>query len=240
MAIMIQVVYTPSWFYGKDILIDTVSIFVLLLIAFFSLNYYKVDRKNKNYLHLAISFFLITLSFLFRILTNFTIYYKVFETKQLGLFTLTYQVIKSTGTLFFIGFLLHRTLMLLGLYMLYSIYQKNQSKSNILIISYLIIISTYFSQSAYYIFHVTSLILLLLITAQYYKNYTRNKNPTTKLLATSFVMITISQIFFMFVEINNLLYVVAELIQLLGYVILLFTFIKVLQNAKKKKQARHN
>ena len=232
---MIQVVYTPQWFYGKDILIDIVSIFVLSLIAFFSVRYYKVDKKNKNYLYLALSFFLISLSFLFRILTNFTIYYKVLETKQIGLLTFTYHAVKLTNILFFVGFFLYRLLTLLGLYMLYSIYQKNQPKSNIFIVTYLILISTCFSQSAYYIFHATALMLLLFVTAQYYKNYTRNKDFTAKSLVSSFALITISQIFFMFVEVNTLLYVIAEFIQLFGYGILLFTFIKVLQNAKKKK-----
>src|SRR3990170_997375 len=105
---MIQVVYTPQWFYSKDLLIDAVSALVLLLIASFAVRYYKLNKKNKNYLYLAGSFFLIALSFLFKILTNFTIYYKVFETMHFGDFILTYPTIQVSNILFLAGFLLYR------------------------------------------------------------------------------------------------------------------------------------
>ena len=232
---MIQVAYTPQWFYGKDLAIDVVSAFVLLLIAFFSLRYYRIEKKNKNYLYLAVSFLLIAVSFFFKILTNFTIYYKIFETKYFGLFTLTYQSVKTNDILFILGYLVYRLLFLLGLYILYSIYQKNQPKSNIFLIAFFILISTYFSQSAYYIFHLTALVLLSLITMQYYANYKKNGQFTAKLLTGSFAIIGMSQIFFIFVIFNQVIYVIAELIQLLGYLFLLTTFFKVLRNVKKKR-----
>ena len=228
---MIQLV---QWFYGKDLVIDIVSALVLLLIALFSLRYYKIERKNKNYLYLAISFLLIAVSFFFKILANFTIYYHVFETKYFGLYSITYHSVKTSDILFILGYLIYRLLTLLGLYILYSMYQKNQSKSNIFLIIFFILVSTYFSQSAYYIFHLTALLLLACIALQYYTNYKKNRQFTSRLLASSFVIIGISQIVFIFVNLNQNLYVVAEIIQLLGYLILLTTFVKVLRNAKKK------
>jgi len=231
---MIQLVYNPHWFYGKDIIIDIVSIFVLFLIAFFSIKFYKLNKRNKNYLFLALSFIFIGCSFIFKIITNFTIYYHILETRRIGFMTFTYNAVNSSHILFFVGFLMYRLLMLFGLYMLYSIYLKQQ-KSNIFLISYLIIISTYFSSSAYYLFHVTSLFFLVIITYRYLKNYKKNRDFTTKLLAYSFGMITLSQVVFVFVAINTFLYVIAELIQLASYISLLITFIMVLRHGKKKK-----
>ena len=231
---MIQVVYTPIWFYKEDLIIDLVSAFVLSLIASFSVRYHQINKKNKNYLHLAISFFIIALSFLFKILTNFTVYYKVPETKIFGPFILTYPALKSSAILFVLGFLIYRLLTLIGLYMLYSLYQKNQPKSNILLIGFFILISTYFSQLEYFIFHLTSLVLLSLITLQYYNMYRKNKQSASVLVTASFAIIGISQIFSIFVNYNNIFYVIAEIIQIAGYLILLTTFIKVLRNAKKK------
>ncbi|HLC61818.1 MAG TPA: hypothetical protein VJI52_02270 [Candidatus Nanoarchaeia archaeon] len=231
---MIQVVYTPQWFYSKDLLIDTVSAFVLLLIASFAVRYYKLNKKNKNYLYLAGSFFLIALSFLFKILTNFTIYYKVFVTRHLGDFILTYPTIQVSNILFLAGFLFYRLLTLLGLYMLYSIHQKNQSKSNIFLMVFFILILTYFSELEYFIFHIVALALLALITLQYYRTYRKNKQPASKFVTASFAIIGVSQIFSIFVFYNNVYYVIAELIQLVGYLILLMTFIRVLRDAKKK------
>ena len=231
---MIQVVYTPQWFYSKDLLIDTISAFVLLLIASFAVRYYKLNKKNNNYLYLAGSFFLIALSFLFKILTNFTIYYKVFVTRHLGDFILTYPAVQVSNILFLAGFLFYRLLTLLGLYMLYSIYQKSQSKSNIYLIVFFILVSTYFSELEYFIFHLTSLAFLSLITLQFYNTYKKNKQPTSKFVTASFAIIGVSQIFSIFVFYDNLYYVIAELIQLVGYLILLTTFIRVLRDAKKK------
>ena len=231
---MIQVVYTPQWFYSKDLLIDTVSAFVLLLIASFAVRYYKLNKKNKNYLYLAGSFFLIAMSFLFKILTNFTIYYKVFVTRHLGDFILTYPTIQVSNILFLAGFLFYRLLTLLGLYMLYSIHQKNQSKSNIFLMVFFILILTYFSELEYFIFHIVALALLALITLQYYRTYRKNKQPASKFVTASFAIIGVSQIFSIFVFYNNVYYVIAELIQLVGYLILLMTFIRVLRDAKKK------
>lgn len=231
---MIQVVYTPQWFYSKDLLIDAISALVLLLIASFSVMYYKLNKKNKNYLYLAGSFFLIALSFLFKILTNFTIYYKVFVTGHLGDFILTYPTVQVSNVLFFVGFLLYRLLTLLGLYMLYSVYQKNQSKSNIFLMVLFIIILTYFSELEYFIFHIIALALLVLITLQYYNTYKKNKQSASKFVTASFAIIGVSQIFSIFIFYDNVYYVVAELIQLVGYLILLMTFIRVLRDAKKK------
>lgn len=231
---MIEIVYSPAWFYGKDIIIDLVSILVLSLLVIFSAQYYRMDNKNKNYLYLAIAFLLIAFSFFFKILTNFTIYYTVLEKWHLGTVTYAFNDVHSTNILFFMGFLLYRVLTLLGLYILYEIYQKDHKRSQIFLIIYLLLVMTYFSSSAYYIFHVTSFILLLMITLQYLRNYRKNKQSTTKLLACSFGTIAASQLIFIFVQINAVLYVVAEAIQLAGYVILLMTLMMVLRHGKKK------
>jgi hypothetical protein len=231
---MIRLVYSPQWFYGKDIIIDVVAIFVLTLIAIFALKFYKIDRTNKNYLYIAVSFILMSVAFLFKIMTNFTIYYLVQEVERIGFITVAYPEFEPTETLFFIGFLVYRILTLFGLYLLFAIYQKQQ-KQTIFFIIYLIMISTYFTQQAYYVFHITSLILLALIVMQYFRNYKENKHSTTRLLGYSFSLIALSQVIFIFAGLNSLLYVTAEIVQLAGYIALLFTFFRVLKHGKKKR-----
>jgi hypothetical protein len=229
---MLRLIYSPQWFYGEDIAIDIVAIVVLSLIAFFALKFYKIN-KNKNYKYIAVSFILLAFSFLFKILTNFSIYFIDNHIKKIGFVTITYQTLQSTDTLFFIGFLAYRLLTLIGLYLLYAVYDEKKSKASTFIIFYLIVISTYFSHGAYYIFHLTSLILLALITSQYARNYKQNKKETTRLLKNSFGLIAVSQILFIFVGLDNHLYVAAEAVQLIGYAALLITFVKVLTHGKK-------
>ena len=236
---MIHIVYTPKWFYGEDIAIDLLSSLVLAVIAFFAIRYYNIDRK-KNYLYLALSFLAIAFSFLFKIATNFTVYYMVHETRELGQYTLVSSTVRTTNAMFFFSFLLYRLLTLLGLYALYSVYEKNQSTSTKIMTVFFILVSTYFSESSYYIFHLTAFMLLAIITVHYFLHYRKNRQQTSKFLAISFALICISQIFSIFFEWNRVLYVVAEMIQLVGYLVLMFTFVKVLRNAKKKEQARYN
>jgi hypothetical protein len=231
---MYQVIFSPEWFYGKDIIIDIFSIFVLSLIAFFSIRFYNLNKKNKNYFWFAVSFIILAFSFLFKILMNFTIYYNIIKTQKFGFITLTYSTIATSDLLSFIGFLFYMFLTLLGLFILYSLYKKESSWQNYVLITYFLLIIIYFSASRYYVFHLTSLLLLFFITLNYNKNYQKNKNRTILLLTLSFFIITISQLVFIFITINPLLYVIAEIIQLIGYVLLSITFIKVVKNAKKK------
>lgn len=231
---MLEILFSPKWFYGKDILIDIFSIIVLSLIATFSIKYYKMNKKNKNYFWFGISFITLALSFLFKILTNFTIYYNVIDTEKLGLLTLSYNTIRSSDILFSIGFLSYILLTLLSFLMLYEIYKAKHSKQNILLTLYFIITITYFTTSKYFIFHLTAFLFLFLITLNYFKNYLKNKKTTSKFLVLSFAIIALSQLFFIFVELNNLLYVFAESIQFIGYLLLLITFMGAIKNAKKK------
>jgi hypothetical protein len=233
---MFELVYSPAWFYGKDMIIDACSILVLFLIGFFSLRFYKINPAKKTYLWLGLSFFMISLSFIFKIFTNLRIYYDVDVARRIGDMMYSYELVKYTDILFYIGTLAHRILMLLGLYSLYSIYHEH-SKSEAMFTAYLLVIIAIFTHSDYYIFHFTSLVLVALISWKYLQNYRKNKSQPSKLLAVSFGVLTLSHIMFCFVLLSQLLYVVAELVQLVGYIFLLITFIRVLKDGKKKKPA---
>ena len=235
---MVKLVYSPQWFYGKDILIDVVSIFVLLLIAFFSIRYYNT-KKNKNYIYLTLSFIILAASFLTKIIINFNVYYKLIETQNFGVISAVYQSMKATHSIVITSFVVYWLSTLFGYYILYSIYQ-NHSLSNFLFGAYLISVSTYIAYPNYRTFHLTLFVMLFLITAIHLKRYLNNKYLATKLVAFSFGIITLSQIFFILIDWNINLYVIGELIQLVGYISLLFTFIMVLKYGRQEDKNRHN
>ncbi len=230
---MLTFVFSPRWFYGKDIIIDVFSIIVLSFVSYLAIKYHRLSKKKQHKL-LSIGFALIAISFLFKIATNFTIYYHILETYQLGFFVFTYSKIKVSNILYHLGFFLYRFLMLFGLLAIYSVYIRTK-RANLLIISYFIIILCYFSKNAYFLFHLTSLLFLLAISHSIFKVYTKNRHHSTQFLLISFVVITVSQLVFMFVNISLFLYVVAEIIQLLGYFALAVTLFKVLKDGKKKR-----
>jgi hypothetical protein len=230
---MFRIVYT-GFLQGFDLWIDIFSAFILAIIASFAFRYYKLGKK-KNYLYLSSSFMLISAAFLFKALTNFTIYYIKPMQANFGFVTLTYHTLQTSSILFFVGFLLYRLLSLLGFYVLYSIYEKNQSLSNVIMIIYFIVISTYFSDYQYHIYHLTSLMMISFIAWRFHVNYRENRNDATKLLSYSFAFLGASQIFSLFFKYGYFVYVLSETIQMAGFMILLLTFIKVLRDAKKKK-----
>jgi len=235
---VVKLVYSPQWFYGKDILIDIVSIFVLLLIAFFSIRYYNI-KKNKNYIYLTMSFVILAGSFLAKILINFNVYYKLIETQDLGVVSAVYQSMKATHSIVITSFVVYWLAMIFGYYILYSIYQ-HQSLSNFLFGAYLISAYTYMAYPDYRTFHITLLVILGLITALHLKRYLNNKYLATKLVAVSFGIIAVSQVFFIFIDWNIHFYVTGELIQLIGYMGLLFTFIMVLKYGRQEDKDRYH
>lgn len=229
---MITIQFSPMWFSGIDIIIDIVSIIVLCLVAFFSFKYYLLDKKNWNYLLLCLSFLMIASSFFFKILTNFTIYYNVPKTIENGFMSITFQTIHTTDLLFTVGYYLFRLATLFGLLLLLNITKRQTWHSNI-IISVLFLLIMYFAQNAYHIFHITCFLLILFITLNYISKYRENRHKTTLMLCYSFAIIAISHIVFYLMIYDNTYYVIAELIQLAGYILLLITFVMVLYFGKK-------
>src|SRR3989344_7287339 len=161
---MIDVGQIPVWFRGHDSFIDAVSVFVLLLIAFFSIKYYKI-KKNRNYLLLSVAFVLLSVSFLFKILTAISAYVGFENGRQISYAGLDCNSLGSPQSIMFIIYFIYHLIVFFGLYVMYSVYQK-QSDSNILLISYLIVVSAFFSNQYETMFHLTYLIMLALITSQ--------------------------------------------------------------------------
>lgn len=234
-----QVMVSPDWFASKDMIIQGFSVLVLLLIAAFSTKFYFLKKKeNKNYLYFAVSFLLMAISFLWKVATDITVFYDIIHTKQVGVFTITYKTIYAEKILFVAGHFAHYLLMLLGLYILYVVLNRKSTMNHLLIL-YFILITTIFSNFSYFIFHLTALVLLMGIAYRYYAVYKKNKRKSTKLLFASFCILALSQLLFMPVKLYVNIYVLAQAVQLLGFLLLLITFILVLYNGKKKSN-KHN
>ena len=228
---MIGPAQIPNWFHGGDSIIDSISVFILLLISFFALKYYRI-KKNKNHLLLSIAFVLLAVSFLVKIVITSLAYAGIMiKPQEMGL--------GSTITITFLIYFLYHLIALFGLLAMYLSYQK-QSKYNIIFITYLIFFLAYFSNSIDYFFNLTYFFILLLITSLCIDKYIKKKRPATKLLIYSFVVITLSQLFFVLSQFNGIFYIVAQFIQLIGYLALLIVFIAVLIYGRKEDKDRYH
>lgn len=232
---MIPLKYSPGWFNFPSIFIDFFSFLVLLSISLMSLKYYSLSGRNKKYKHISFAFLLICASFFFKLITNLALYYNEFiRTDQPTLITNTLETIRSYNVFTDLTFTLFVFLNLIGLYYLYNVYQERQAKSMIFLITYFIIISTYFSNLNYYVFHVTSFLLLTIISILYFDRYAENGNEHTKIIGYAFGSIALSQVLFIFVSIDRAFFILGEIIQLLGYLLLFLILRRIIDYGKKK------
>jgi len=234
---MLEIVYSPQWFYGIDIIFEFINVIAAILIAFFSYKVYKFTRE-KRCLFFGLSFIAISLSFISKILTNFQFYYNFFRKSSIINSALITVTTHKSLNFFVSAYFFHRFFMLLALTGLFFIVGKYHKRLIPLFIFFIAVI-TAFSTYEYFIYHVTTSLLLGYIFYHYYANYSYCKTKNTFLVAFSFFLILISQIVFINIITGIENYVLAQVIQVLGYIILLIAYIRISKNDKKNK-ARHN
>ncbi|MBU3913559.1 MAG: hypothetical protein KKE50_05710 [Nanoarchaeota archaeon] len=231
-----KIVFAPEWFLESDVIIDGFSFLVLL--AFFILSYknYKTS-KNKNSLYLGIGFLLIAVAELAMILTKLVLYYDTSFTQSIGKMIVTYHVVNSVDIFYYIGFFFHKFLTLWGLYIIYRIPLKRYIGSDALLAVYFILISSFFGNTFYYIFHLTALVFLVMIISSYLEVYKKNKSKNTKVLIAAFSLLALSQVIFILSTLK-VCYAIAQIAQLVSYIILLFLMIRILRPERREQYGR--
>lgn len=223
----------PQWFSGSDFIIDLFIMIILLLIGFFAWKFYKIN-KNKKHLLMFVSLLILGVSFIFKILTYLLLYLTKFKIEVLSVLGQLVYYMEPSNFYFSISFILYSVLTLIGFYFLYTIYEPGISSRTSLLMLYMLLVIALFSENAYMLMHLTAMILSVFITISLWKNYKRNNLVSTKSLAFGFGIISFSRIFFILANKYPSMYVFGELIQFIGYFVLLITFIAVLKDGKKK------
>jgi len=226
-----KLVFTPDWFLGKDVMIEGFSFIVLLVFFLLCLKYYKLSKK-KNFFYLGIGFLLIAIAQLATILTKLVLYYDTTFTQQIGQMIVTYNVIKSVDIFYHLGFFFNKLLTLLGLYVLYKLaLKKKWTGDSYLVLYFLILVSILSLDIYYYIFHLTCLVLVLLIIKNYFFIYKKNKHVNTGILVLAFSLLALCHLIFILSKLA-IMYVVANLIELLSFIILLVLIIKIIRHVR--------
>jgi hypothetical protein len=143
----------------------------------------------------------------------------------------TYNIIKSVDIFYDMGFFLYKLLTLAGLYILYRFPLKKLATGDVLLAIFFLIISSLAGQQIFHIFHIAVIILLALIVNNFYATYKKNHLENTKILIISLSILTLSHIMFM-LSLKGIMYALAQIMQLVSYVILLVIIIKILKNEK--------
>ena len=219
-------------FYGIDSLIEFLIIIVAAIVSLYSHKIYKIV-KDQNYRFFSIAFFLIAISFVFKILSNFTILNRV---KIQGI-NFVYTVLSQPSYMplvDFIIFTLYKVFYLLGFLMLFLIITKTDKKDKIFLYVYLSIIAILFSIYFNFIFHITLILILLFLTIHFYQNHKTHKTTNSMLVFIAFLIMFIAHLSFVFSDMHSFFYMTGEGLLLIAFLSLLINQINLRKSSKKK------
>ena len=229
---------TPTWFNGYDLLFAAVNLVVALLIAGYSWKIYRINKENK-FGYFSFAFILIALANVFKLITQGLIYYTPWRhaaTKVVAPIVGMAQAGVNFSEIFFrTGFFLSMITMLGAWLLIYFVSQKKSGRlknyyetSQIGLFIYLVGLISLVSNFKYFVFYLTSTVILGITVLNYYKNYLNtNKNRNAFKVMWSFILLLIGNLAFIFVFIFDSLYAVGEIFTLLGFLLLLYTHHKV-------------
>ncbi len=232
---MYQLFFTPSWFNGYDLLFEGISLIVALLIAGYSWRIYQLSRENK-YGYFSFAFLLIGLSLLFKGFTYGVLYYGTLrETVAVALSPAVGASLQFADLFYRAAFFLQMVVMLGAWLLLFFVSQKSRERlhkyyeiSQIALFLYLILLISIVSNFKFFVFYLTSAVILGMTLLNYYKNYLNTgKNKNARLVLVSFFFMLLSNLSFVFVFLRDIFYVLGEVFLLIGFLLLLYAYRQV-------------
>ncbi|MBT4540012.1 hypothetical protein HOC35_00725 [Candidatus Woesearchaeota archaeon] len=232
---MLTFVFSPKWFYGVDVISSLIALVITFLIAGFSYKIFKFC-KDKKYKYLTLSFLTLSASFFFKLLTNITVYYDVSKMSKFAGLVLKYSTLESSDLFVSIGFIGSRFLFLAGLMGLFYLLYQHRDRKLLIIMTWLILLATWFSLRNYFFYHATAILFLALLFWYYYntcKDARRKKRKSLRYLMFTFWFLGLSQLSFIFVFMNLHMYAIAESLQLVGFLLLLINVVALFKKTRK-------
>lgn len=218
-------------FYGIDSLIELLIILVACVISLYSHKIYKIIKEH-NYRFFSWAFLLIAVSFVFKILSNFTIYQRI---KIEGI-NFVYTVLSQPSyipIINFVSFTFYKIFYLLGFLILFLLLTKTEKKQNVFLFIYLSILAILFSIYFNFVFHLTIILILIFLTIHFYENHKNHRTTNSLLVFIGFLIILISHIFMVFSDMHSLFYLISEGLMLIAFLSLLVNQIKIKLAFKK-------
>jgi hypothetical protein len=229
-------IFGPRWFYGFDSIIELIAIVTCLLLVYYSYRCYKLTSERR-FFYFSTAFLSLTLAFVSRIIGTMLIYLPNIPRSKVGLIARNVSSsILSVDLLTSLAFLCYVFFMILGLMALFLIVSRLtwDDKRVLAMLFYLVLISTFLGSLHYQFFYITTAVMLSLISYSYVINYKEVKSKNSKKVAIAFCILLVSHVLFIFVIYSRALYVITEVLQLLGFLFLLIPFISVRIKKPKK------
>jgi len=232
---MFRLFFTPVWFNGWDLVFNLVGLLVTLLISAYSWRIYRINKENK-FAYLSLAFILLSFGLLFKSFTSSILYFTPIRDTVASVMRpvvgerLVYSLIYYRA-----GFFFQMVATLSGWLLIFFISQKSRARlrkyhevTQIALFIYLVLLVSIVSNFRYSVFYTTSTVLLGLITLNYYKNYLNtNRNGKAFMVMFSFLLILLGHFFLLFVSLSGGLYVIGQVIVVLGFLLLLYTYRRI-------------
>jgi hypothetical protein len=221
-------VFGPRWFYGYDSIIELIAAITCVLLVYYSYKCYKLTLERR-YKYFSTAFLSLTLAFLSKVIGSLAIYsQKVRESPIAHAIDSSFSqvTIYSVNSLSFLSYIFFMTLGFMILFLIISRLTWDD-KRVIIMLTYFVFISSWLGAIHYQLFYFTTFAMLCLIAYSYYDNHKKIKSKNSFLVAISFFILLVSHAFFVFVIYSKILYVIAEVVQLLGFLFLLMPFVLV-------------
>ncbi len=237
---------TPVWFAGFDLILDSIALIITLIISSYSYKLFKLSDDSK-FAYFSLAFALMSTAFLFKLGTYTVIYFSI--TKEIigesivAVTNINSLDVSFRDLIYRLGFFLQMTSTLGGLLLLYLVSQKSRDRlkkfyevSQIALFGYFVVLISIVSTFKYFIFYLTSFVLLALIVLNYYQNYLHKKTVNSRRVLNAFICLFVAQLFFVFIFVANWFYFVAEILTLIGFAIIASVYIQVNRKEKKLQQ----
>ena len=219
-------VYSPSWFFGLDVALQSVSIIVALLISFMAYRIYKI-MKESNFFYFSLAFFLISLSYVVKSFSDLFLYANLSKDMAPWIDIVLYRL----STLEFIsifGNLAHRFLILLGFLILLIIFLEIKDKRIIFLFTYFIFIISAFSAWSFLLFQTTLTVFAGTVCIYYIFHYLEHRRMILLYSLLGFSFVFLAQFSFMFTFFfERQMFVIGHVLQAVGFLLLFTTYLLV-------------
>ncbi len=214
----------PYWFMSLDSMFNLVYVLITLLIGGLSYKAYRLTEERK-YKYFSVAFALMSVAFF------------VYFVASIILTTHKSTLVMNLLSDFDYAFLIYVFLIMMAYALLFITTLKIEDfkiRTLILVLMFTLAVVSY----QYYLkFHIAMFAILFLLSYNFYDNYLEKKNFNAKLVFISFFLLTCAQLFYLGNIYNELFYVVAVVMQCIGFLTLFYMLLRVLNHGREKRKA---
>ena len=223
---MSVIIYSPSWFFGIDAILQSIIVIVAFLLCYSSYKMFKI-LKEKSFLYFSFSFFLISLSYLVKIFSDLFVYNRL-GADNYPVISILLQEFTTIEFVNLFGHLVHRFILLLGFIVLIVVLLDIKDRRIVFLLLYFIFIVSSFSIWSFLLFQTTLTVLAGTVAVYYIFEYIARPRKLMFNSLLAFSILFLAQISFMFTFFfERKMFVVGHILQAIAFGVLLLTYMLV-------------